>query len=106
MIDCVSVYFYVDTKEDEAKWKEFLGHYFPNHYAKGILDLDLVSQDGRIGLDKDGFGWLSGMLIKPGNFRYVENFEGFKDTKVYQEIIEQGVILDVGRPKVIPIKLK
>ena len=32
------VYVEIETKEDEAKWKEFLREYFPNHYAIDMLD--------------------------------------------------------------------
>ena len=108
-----SVYLEIKSKEDEKKWKEFLRHYFPNHYASSILDEDLVVQEPdkchiskRIGVGVDGFGWLSGMCLHYGReyFIHVEDFEEFMKTDIYKAIVDNGPTLKEGSPQIIPFK--
>ncbi len=109
-----SVYFEIASKEDETKWKEFLRYYFPNHYAKEILDDDLVvdiSKDHRlvkrIAVGIDGYGWLSAMCLHYGGpelFIHINDFEEFKSTSIYKEIIKLGINYRVGEPQVITKK--
>lgn len=98
------VYLIVKTKEDEEKWKSFLSHYFPNHYASGLLKDDLLGS--RIAVSLSGYGYLSLLCCCYGNYFEVEDFERFKETKVYKDIINRGVSLDVGEPSVVHIRLK
>ena len=100
-----AVYFYIETKEDELKWKEFLSHYFPNHYASSVLKEELAGKHGRIGLDINGYGWLSLLCAHYGNFKKIKDFEEFKTTKCYQMIVKRGVTLEVGEPSVVSIDL-
>ena len=110
-----TVYLEITSREDEKKWKEFLKHYFPNHYASRILKQDLVVEDvnkqhrvKRIGVSPDGYGWLSAMCIcfgRPGRYIPVKDFDEFQTTEVYLSIIKQGVKLDEGEPSVISIKV-
>ena len=104
----------IKSKEDEQLWKQFLKKYFPNHYASGILNEDLVidmdlANKGKayesksIGIDEDGFGYLSFKLAYFGGFKEVANFEEFTKTKCYKAIINNGVSLKVGEPKVVKI---
>lgn len=108
------VYVEIETKEDEAKWKEFLRSYFPNHYAIPILDRNLVTESTdnykvkvahRIGVGKNGFGFLSAqcMIVGKRNGVYVEvkDFEEFKKTEVYKSIVEQGPKLEKGSLSII-----
>ena len=100
-----TVYFYIESKEDELKWKDFLSHYFPNHYASGILKEELAGRHGRIGVSVTGYGWLSQLCAHYGNFKQIKDFEEFKTTKCYQMIVERGVTLEVGQPSVVHIDL-
>lgn len=109
------VYLEITSKEDEKKWKEFLGHYFPNHYAKDILNRDLVviqskerHQSKRIGIDVNGFGWLSSMCLHYGDpelFIQVKDFEEFKETDVYKHIVNTGPSFEEGEPRIIHLRL-
>ena len=47
-------YFRVTSKEDENKWKEFLGRYFPNCFASEILNKNLLKGQKRRGLHAIG----------------------------------------------------
>ena len=108
----VTVYLEIASKEDEKKWKEFLRYYFPNHYAKDILDKDLVVEqtDGwheskRIGVSVDGFGWLSAMCLHYAPkelFIPIDNFDEFMKTDIYQQIVSRGPTFEVGSPQIIP----
>ena len=97
------VYVEIETIEDEARWKEFLMHYFPNHYAIKVLDRNLVieppDQFGarkihRIGVGIHGFGYLSTrcMIVgkRSGVYKKVKDFKEFKETDVYNAIVKQG----------------
>ena len=108
------VYVEIETKEDEAKWKEFLRHHFPNHYAIGILDENLVTEPPdqyggqkvhRIGVGIHGFGYLSAhcMIVgkRSGVYIKVKNFDEFKETDVYKAIVKQGPKLEKGSPVII-----
>lgn len=104
-------YLEITSREDEKKWKEFLSHYFPNHYAKEILERNLVVETGkgchiskRIGIGVNGYGWLSGMCLfygGPEKFKNIKNFEEFKETEIYKEIVKRGPTLKEGEPEVI-----
>ena len=99
---------YIKSKEDEQKWKEFLGHYFPNHYAKEILNQDLISTPSsskRIGVEPSGFGWLSLLCKTYGGFIEVKDFDEFKTTDCYKQIIANGIKLDEGEPSVVSVHL-
>lgn len=106
-----TAYLEIRSKDDEKKWKEFLNFYFPNHYAKEILEEDLVVPDGvgchpskRIGVGVDGYGWLSGMCLFYGGpeiFISVKDFEEFKETNTYKQIIKNGPTLKEGEPQII-----
>lgn len=85
------VYFIIKTKEDEKKWKDYLGKYFPNHYAKGLLEENLLGKHF-IGVDVDGYGILETQILRLKIYKRVNDFEKFKNTKCYQMIIEKGVI--------------
>ena len=96
------VYVYIKTKQDEKKWKEFLGHYFPNHYASKILKQDLLSTKervNRLGVSPDGFGWLSQMIAGLGTYLEVQDFEEFKKTYCYKQIVKNGVGYKEGNKK-------
>ena len=105
MIDFEKVYFIVSTKEDEKKWKEFLHKYFPNHYAKGLLEENLVCNH-LIGVDVNGYGILGTHILRLHIYKRVKDFEEFKDTKCYKMILEKGITLEEGKPKIIHIKNK
>ena len=95
------VYVYIKTKQDEKKWKEFLGHYFPNHYASKILKQDLLSTKehvNRLGVDPDGFGWLSQMIASLGTYLEVRGFEEFEKTYCFKQIVKNGVSYEEGNP--------
>ena len=108
------VFVYIKTEEDEKKWKSFLKEYFPNHYASGLLNEDLVehlNKDGsiqskRLGIGVDGYGWLSIMCLCKARNHYIQvkDFEEFKKTEIYQQIIDNGPSLAVGEPRVISNK--
>ena len=112
----VSAYLEIISREDEKKWKEFLRHYFPNHYASKILDEDLVVENPkeghiskRIGVSVKGFGWLSGMILHYAPREYhipVKDFEDFKKTDIYKEIVANGPTFEVGSPQCVPLILK
>lgn len=70
-------YFIVKTKEDEKKWKDFLGKYFPNHYAKGLLEENLLGKHF-IGVDGDGYGILGTQILRLKIYNLVNDFEEFK----------------------------
>ena len=101
----------VQTKEDEKKWKSFLKEYFPNHYASGLLNEDLVerqNEDGfiqtkRLGIGVNGYGWLSAMCLCNARSHYVQvkDFEGFVQTDIYKQIINNGPSYEVGEPRII-----
>ena len=108
------VYVEIETKEDEAKWKEFLRYHFPNHYAVDILDKNLVTEPPdqfgaqkvhRIGVGIHGFGYLSAhcMIVgkRSGVYIKVKDFEEFKETDVYKAIVDQGPKLEKGSPAII-----
>ena len=100
------VYVCIKSKEDESKWKQFLAFYFPNHYAKEMLNEDLVSSSTsskRIGLDPNGYGWLSFLCKTYGGFKEVEDFKEFKTTDCYKQIIANGIKLDEGEPSVVNV---
>ena len=109
------IYLEITSKEDEKRWKEFLSFYFPNHYAKGILDTDLVIENPdighyskRIGVSVDGYGYLSSMCLHYGpkeQFQYVDNFIEFMNTDVYHSIIDNGPKLTSGSPEIIGCKM-
>lgn len=101
-----AVYFYIETKEDELEWKEFLSHYFPNHYASSILKEELAGKHGRIAVGITGYGWLSLLCAHYGNFKRIKDFGEFKNTKCYRMIVERGVTYEEGEPRLISIKIK
>ena len=94
-----TVYLEITSREDEKKWKEFLRHYFPNHYASSILDEDLVVSKSkslrkvkRIGISVDGYGWLSATILflcPKEHFVHVNDFNEFMTTDVYKEIVSR-----------------
>ena len=95
------VYVYIKTKRDEKKWKEFLYQYFPNHYASKILKEDLISTNEcakRIGINPKGFGWLSQMIARLGTYLKVNDFNEFKKTRCYKQIIKNGINYEEGEP--------
>ena len=105
----------ITSREDEKKWKKFLHHYFPNHYASGILEKDLVlvitnKHKGHvsklIGISPSGFGWLSHMLAHYGGSQEIKDFEEFKKTACYKAIRKQGVFYGEGNPSVVHIPLR
>lgn len=112
----VSVYLEITSKKDEKKWKRFLKHYFPNHYASKILEENLVVENPtkghiskRIGVSVDGFGWLSSMILHyapKGYYIEVANFEEFKKTEIYKQIIINGPMFGEGEPQCVPLILK
>lgn len=98
----------ITSKEDEKKWKSFLHHYFPNHYASGILKEDLVFDSEThicklIGISPKGFGWLSHMLAHYGGYEQIYSFDEFKKTDCYKTIRKQGISLEEGCPDVVRI---
>lgn len=105
---------HIKTKEDEKKWKSLLKKYFPNYYASGLLDEDLLekpTKDGffqskRIGIGVNGYGLLSAMCLckARSHFVQVKDFEEFKETDIYQQIINNGPSLDIGEPRIISAK--
>ena len=108
------VYVEIETKEDEAKWKEFLRKYFPNHYAIEILEKNLVTEPPdqfggqkvhRIGVGRYGFGYLSArcMIVgkRSGAYIKVKDFEEFKETEVYKSIVKQGPKVGKGSPNIM-----
>lgn len=102
---------HIKTKEDEKKWKEFLKEFFPNHYASPLLNKDLVehpNKDGsiqskRLGIGIDGYGWLSAMCLckARSHFIRVNDFEEFKQTDIYKQIIRNGPSYEVGTLRII-----
>ena len=102
---------YIKTEEDEKKWKSFLKEYFPNHYASALLSRDLVerpNKDGsiqskRLGIGVNGYGWLSAMCLCKARSHYVQvkDFEEFKQTEIYKQIINNGLSYEVGEPRII-----
>ena len=114
MKDFMKIYVTIKTKADERRWKEFLGKYFPNHYAKRLLEDDLVINyedylDGKgydsknIAVEMDGYGYISRMLIYYGHYEKVFDFADFRDTLLYKRIVERGVVLERGEPSCINI---
>ena len=108
------VYVEIESIEDETKWKKFLKHHFPNHYAVDILDKNLVTEPSdrfggrkvhRIGVGIQGFGYLSArcMIVgkRSGVYIKVKDFEEFKETDVYKTIVKQGPKLEKGSPNII-----
>lgn len=105
---------YIQTKEDEKKWKSFLKEYFPNHYASGLLNEDLVehqNEDGtiqtkRLGIGVDGYGWLSAMCLCMARSHFVraKDFEEFTQTDIYKQIVDNGPMQEIGEPRVISAK--
>lgn len=104
----------ITSKEDEKKWKEFLRIYFPNHYAKDILNKDLVIDvesaklglpylSKMIGVSETGFGYLNAKFAYYGGYERVKDFEEFKSTDCYRIIIKNGVSYKEGEPEVITI---
>ena len=110
-----SVYFEIKSRKDEKKWKEFLRQYFPNHYAIGLLEEDLIVEEKCycrpsriISVGTHGFGWLSLTCLYYGGpklYVHVNDFEEFKQTNIYKEIVDNGPMLGEGEPQVIRCKL-
>ena len=98
------IYLYITSRKDEKKWKKFLKHYFPNHYASSLLEEDLLNR--RIGVVPNGFGLLAAMCIREGGFKRIYNFIEFKKTLCYKEILSNGVSLSKGEPLCVHIILK
>ena len=109
------VFVQIESREDEEKWKSFLKHYFPNHYAQKLLEEDLVidviarhsghAYDNKsIAVSPKGYGGISLRFAYNGGYQEVNNFEEFKLTACYKNILAQGVALEKGQPKIIPIK--
>ena len=111
MEDWKEAFVEIETKDDEKKWKAFFRTYFPNHYASGLLNEDLVSKLNKddsftvriIAVGVDGFGLLSCMCLHYARSHYVRvaDFEEFKQTDIYQQIIDNGPSLKVGEPRII-----
>ena len=111
------VFVQIESREDETKWKDFFRKYFPNHYAKKILDEDLVIdviarhsghayENKSVAVSSSGYGYISLRFAYYGGYQEVKDFEEFKLTACYKSIVAQGVTLDVGKPKVISIPNK
>ena len=87
-------YFRVTSKEDENKWKEFLGRYFPNCFASEILNKNLLKGQKRrglhaIGVNINGYGFVPMMCICKckSSLMQVKGFEQFTQTNLYKGII-------------------
>ena len=104
-------YLEIQNKEDERKWKEFLKTYFPNHYAKGLLNDDLVIENPDkshnlkiIGVNEDGYGYLAiRCLLEAKSITYikVKDFEEFTQLDIYKNIINRGPIASKGEPRIV-----
>lgn len=108
------VYVQIESKEDEKKWKKFLKKYFPNHYASSLLDDDLVIDVNRknkgkwytsknVGVDKDGYGYIPTRYAYYGGYHFIKDFEEFKYTLCYRNIIKQGISYSQGEVEIINI---
>ena len=113
----VKVFVQIESRDDETKWKEFFKTYFPNHYAKRLLDEDLVIdvvarhsgkayQNKSVAVSPGGYGYISLRFAYYGGYQEVRDFEEFKLTACYKSIVAQGVTLEVGEPEVISIPNK
>ena len=109
------VYVEIKSREDETKWKDFFKKYFPNHYAKELLNDDLLIdveayhrchsyETKAIAISPSGYGYISLRLASYGHYPEVKDFEEFKLTACYRTIIAQGVTLEEGTPNFIYIK--
>ncbi len=115
MKDYMKVFVTIKTQADEKRWKEFLGKYFPNHYAKKLLDENLVidyeeyldkgSTNGtHIAVDMDGYGYISLKLACYGDYKEVFDFADFRKTLLYETIVKKGINKTKGKVSVINIK--
>ena len=111
----LKVFVQIESKNDEKKWKNFLGHFFPNHYASKLLDSDLVIErearhsghaytNKSIAVSPKGYGYITFRFAYLGGYQEVNNFDEFKLTACYKAIVAQGVVLDTGRPEIIEMK--
>ena len=109
------VFVQIKSRGDESKWKAFLKQYFPNCHASKLLEEDLVidvvlRQSGRcyenksIAVTPDGYGKITFRFAAAGHYKEVENFEEFKLTKCYKDIVKQGPNVDPSEVKIINIK--
>jgi len=110
-VDRIAIY--IKSKKDAKKWKMFLSYYFPNHYAKRILNTSMVNKPNPItriyktrpiSVTKDGYGYITLMLAYYGKAKFINDFNDFTKTKVYNDIISNGPIYEEGEPEVIEIK--
>ena len=62
----------------------------------------------RIAVGVSGFGWLSGMILYYARKYFIEvkDFEEFKTTKVYEDIVKNGPRTDEGEVVVLPLKTR
>lgn len=113
--DYDKIFVQIKSKEDETKWKLFLKHYFPNHYASRLLGDDLVidvdsKNAGRgyinksVAVSTKGYGYITFKFADLGGYKEVNDFEEFKLTRCYENILAQGVTFDVGKPEIINLK--
>ena len=109
------VFIQIESRDDEKKWKKFLKHYFPNHYASKLLDSDLViDKEARhsghaytnksIAVSPKGYGYITFRFAYLGGYQEVNDFDEFELTACYKAIVAQGVVLDAGRPEIIEMK--
>jgi len=89
---CVSI----NSLIDEIKWKLFFKKYFKNSSRRKMLKkrlrLKYHKKEGyytgsRIGISLSGYGYLSPMCYHYGNHYTVNDFNEFKKTKCYHDII-------------------
>ena len=112
--DYDNIFVQIKSKDDEAKWKDFLSYYFPNHYASTLLNEDLVIDieayckgngyiNKSIAVSPSGYGYITLRFANFGGYEEVDNFEVFKLTNCYKTIVNQGKKFEVGMPTVIHI---
>ena len=109
-----SVYLEITSREDEKKWKKFLKHYFPNHYASKILGYDLVVENPfeihppkRIAVNVNGYGWIAMMIVclsAKGSYIPVKDFDEFMQTDIYKQIVANGPTLEKGKPQCVHLR--
>ena len=90
MKDYMKVMFKLKTKKEEELWRSFFNKYFmapnykhQNHNKEFINNYIIVDERGFVVCIDIYMSWVA------GNYKYIEGFEEFKDTLLYQKIVNR-----------------